>query len=84
MSAPLLSEAEQAALDKYAECAAELQAAAEFVEWLAQGRKITYRAAETLDALLDEFFGIDRKNLESGRILIASQAALGDETDDRL
>lgn len=64
--------AQQAMLDRWAEVAAEYAAIEEFVEW-AGGLGAEYplpsenKAPKSARSLLDEYFGINRQDLEDAR-----------------
>lgn len=67
-----LTTAATAALDKWGECAAERAAIEEFLGWAA-GR-MSWQSIMPMSDLLDQFYGIDRKNLEAGRQVLLAQA----------
>lgn len=74
-----MTEAQQAVLDKWAEVAAEYAAIEEFDEW-AGGLGAEYplpsenKAPKSARNLLDEYFGINRKDLEAARRALSQEA----------
>lgn len=72
-----MTAAQQAALDKWAEISQERAAIEEFIDWAQAAGRGNFRFALSRADLLDQFYGINRKELEEARRAILEEAGRG-------
>lgn len=70
-----MTAAQEAALQKWASVAAEFSVIEEFLDWAAGEGKANVRFSLSRKDLLNEFFGINEKDLENARQALLQEAA---------